>query len=71
MNIFMTNESPRIAAFDHCVVHRNKMIIEVSQLLSTADAVEWMHDRAQSALNEAWLRSNSENGPTLMGEPIL
>ena len=36
MNIFMTDSDPKQAAYDHCVVHRNKMIIEVSQMLCTA-----------------------------------
>jgi uncharacterized protein YukE len=39
MNIFMTSFDPHRAALDHCVVHRNKMIIEVSQMLSTAHRV--------------------------------
>lgn len=36
MNIFYTNENPRLAARDHCTIHTNKMIIEYTQLLSTA-----------------------------------
>ena len=39
MNIFMTSFDPRTAAYEHCNVHRNKMIIEVSQMLCTAHRV--------------------------------
>lgn len=36
MNIFFTNPNPHIAANEHCNVHQTKMIVEYSQLLSTA-----------------------------------
>ena len=36
MNVFYTNSDPIIAAQDHTRVHRNKMIVEYAQLLSTA-----------------------------------
>lgn len=36
MNLFITNLNPRIAAEEHCTVHRNKMIIETAQMLCTA-----------------------------------
>ena len=36
MNIFFTNPNPHIAANEHCNVHQVKMILEYSQLLSTA-----------------------------------
>ena len=39
MNVFFTNECPIVAADEHCYVHQNKMIIEYTQLLSTAHHV--------------------------------
>ena len=36
MNIFKTNEDPRIAAQEHCDKHVVKMCVEYAQLLSTA-----------------------------------
>jgi len=39
MNVFYTNTCPSVAASEHCVRHRNKMIIEYAQLLSTAHHV--------------------------------
>ena len=36
MNVFYTNDCPNLAALDHCRIHRNKMIVEYAQLLSTA-----------------------------------
>lgn len=36
MNIFVTNYSAHKCAKDHCKVHRNKMIVEYAQLMSTA-----------------------------------
>lgn len=39
MNIFYTNRCPKQAASEHCLTHRNKMIVEYAQLLSTAHHV--------------------------------
>lgn len=39
MNVFYTNRSPVQSAREHCRVHVNKMILEYSQLLSTAHRV--------------------------------
>lgn len=39
MNVFYTNDNPLLAARDHCLVLRNKMIIEHCQLLSTVHHV--------------------------------
>lgn len=39
MNIFYTHEDPVQAAIEHCDRHRNKMIVESCQLLSTAHHV--------------------------------
>lgn len=36
MNVFFTNDCSIQAANDHCTRHRNKMIVEYAQLLSTA-----------------------------------
>ena len=36
MNIFYTNECPIESALDHNTIHKNKMIVEYCQLLSTA-----------------------------------
>lgn len=36
MNVFYTNDDPILAARDHNNIHRNKMIVEYAQLLSTA-----------------------------------
>ena len=35
MNIFYTHHNPIQAAREHCISHRNKMIVEYAQLLST------------------------------------
>jgi len=39
MNIFMTSECPIQSAYDHCRVHRNKLITELSQILSVAHRI--------------------------------
>jgi|18_taG_2_1085343.scaffolds.fasta_scaffold11056_4 hypothetical protein len=39
MNVFYTNSCPIACAEEHCIKHRNKMIIEHTQLLSTAHHV--------------------------------
>jgi len=39
MNIFYTNSDPIQCAREHCTIHRNKMIIEYSQILSAAHHV--------------------------------
>lgn len=39
MNIFFTNDNPVQSALEHCDIHRNKMIVEYAQLLSTAHRV--------------------------------
>jgi len=39
MNIFVTNEDPEIAAYEHCSVHCNKQLLEYSQILCTAHRV--------------------------------
>ncbi len=36
MNIFFTNKDYQICAKDHCKIHTRKMIVEYTQLLSTA-----------------------------------
>lgn len=36
MNIFVTSYDYRQCALEHCLVHRNKMIIEYAQLMSSA-----------------------------------
>ena len=36
MNVFYTNDCPIQSANEHCRVHRNKMILEYTQLLSSA-----------------------------------
>ncbi len=35
MNVFYTNACPVIAAYEQCIRHRNKMIVESAQLLSS------------------------------------
>lgn len=39
MNIFYTNRDPNQCAREHCSIHRNKMIVESAQLLSTCHHV--------------------------------
>ncbi len=39
MNIFYTNRCPKKSAHDLCIKHRNKMIVESAQMLSTAHHV--------------------------------
>jgi hypothetical protein len=39
MNVFMTNLDPQIAAYEHCTVHRIKMIIETAQMLCSAHRI--------------------------------
>lgn len=39
MNIFYTDSNPKICAQDHCDIHVRKMIVEYSQLLSTAHRI--------------------------------
>lgn len=66
MNIFVTNICPIKSAQDHCDVHNRKMIIEASQLLSTAhfelDGIQVgykpTHRNHPSAI---WTRSTSAN----------
>ena len=66
MNIFVTNTCPIKSAQDHCDVHNRKMIIEASQLLSTAHHVldgiqvgyKPTHRNHPSAI---WTRSTSAN----------
>lgn len=36
MNVFFTNTDPILCAREHCTIHRNKMIVEYAQILSTA-----------------------------------
>lgn len=65
MNVFYTNDCPKIAASEHCIVHRNKMIVEYAQLLSTAhhvlgvnalDVYKLTHKNHPSAV---WVRQSS------------
>ena len=66
MNIFVTNACPIKSAQDHCNVHNVKMILEASQLLSTAHFVldgiqvgyKPTHRNHPSAI---WTRSTSAN----------
>lgn len=66
MNIFVTNKCPIKSAQDHCNVHNVKMILEASQLLSTAHFVldgiqvgyKPTHRNHPSAI---WTRSTSAN----------
>lgn len=37
MNVFVTNLDAKQCALEHCHVHRNKMLIEYAQLLSSAN----------------------------------
>lgn len=39
MNIFVTSFNPSVCALDHCHIHRNKMIVEYAQILSTVHYV--------------------------------
>ena len=39
MNIFFLSRDPTIAAMEHCILHRNKMILEYAQLLATSHRV--------------------------------
>ena len=45
MNIFMTNLDPKQCAYEHCTIHRNKMLTEYTQLLSTAHFIRGSHKR--------------------------
>ncbi len=66
MNIFVTSHCPIKSAQDHCNVHNVKMILEASQLLSTAHFVldgvqvgyKSTHQFHPSAI---WTRSTSSN----------
>lgn len=42
MNIFVTNYCPKQCALEHCLVHRNKMLVEYAQIMST---VNWLKGR--------------------------
>lgn len=73
MNIFITNYNPTACAMEHCLVHRNKMLVEYAQLMSTYHDVNgtWVkgmykpthtnHPSAkwvrESEANYAWLYS--------------
>lgn len=71
MNIFYTNSDPVVCAREHCNVHRNKMIIEYCQLMSTAHHV--LDGRSSCILNNImkpsyinhpsakWVRVSSEH----------
>lgn len=66
MNIFVTNKCPIISAQDHCNVHNVKMILEASQLLSTAhfvlDGVQVGYKPShQNHPSSKWTRSSSAN----------
>lgn len=45
MNIFVTSFNAMQCAADHCSIHRNKMIVEYAQLMSTAHSEQgtWHH----------------------------
>lgn len=66
MNIFVTNKCPIKSAQDHCNVHNVKMILEASQLLSTAhfvlDGVQVGYKPShQNHPSSKWTRSTSAN----------
>lgn len=73
MNIFVTSFDVKQCALDHCIVHRNKMIVEYCQLMSTAQKAWGTHKKGmykpthfnhpsaiwvrQSEGNYAWLHA--------------
>lgn len=66
MNIFVTNKCPIKSAQDHCNVHNVKMILEASQLLSTAhfvlDGIQVGYKPShQNHPSSKWTRSTSAN----------
>lgn len=66
MNIFVTNKCPIISAQDHNNVHCRKMIVEASQLLSTAhfvlDGIQVGYKPShQNHPSSKWTRSTSAN----------
>lgn len=68
MNIFYTNDNPHRAANEHCNVHQVKMILEYSQLLSTAHHLLGTSDRSKLMAkthdnhpSAVWVRQSVEN----------
>lgn len=66
MNIFATNECPKICAQEHCDVHLVKMILETAQLLSTAhvvlDGVQVAYKKThQNHPSAIWVRESVGN----------
>lgn len=61
MNIFMTHSCPAESARQHCVIHRNKMIIELSQMLSTA---HWLSGNGLYASTERLYKPTHQNHPS-------
>lgn len=57
MNIFVTNTNPSMCAADHCSIHRNKMIVEYAQLLSTAQ-------REKGNKDDTLYKSTHKNHPS-------
>lgn len=58
MNIFYTHDNPHKAANEHCDVHQVKMILEYSQLLSTA------HHKLGTTNRSALIAKTHENHPS-------
>ena len=50
MNIFVTNFDPIECAKEHCVLHRNKMLVEYAQIMST---VARLQDKGQEGMYKA------------------
>ena len=67
MNIFVTNTNPSMCAADHCSIHRNKMIVEYAQLLSTAQREKGNKDDTlyksthKNHPSTKWVRESSAN----------
>lgn len=67
MNIFVTNYDPSVCAAEHCLVHRNKMLVEYAQLLSTSHHVNgtWTSDMYKPThINHPsakWVRESDAN----------
>lgn len=52
MNIFVTNYNPTACAMEHCLVHRNKMLVEYAQLMSTKIRLR------EGTLEKVWTKYN-------------
>lgn len=69
MNIFETNTDPKLAALDHCFIHRNSQLKEGIQMLSTAhhaldgdDAIDGIYKSCQPTNRfSKWVQESSAN----------